>query len=78
MRRALSSWRAPHETRRETMRETVLHGPRDVRFEPRDAPTMVEPTDAIIRIAATCVCGSDLWPYRELQPIDGPTPMGHE
>jgi threonine dehydrogenase-like Zn-dependent dehydrogenase len=60
------------------MRGTVLHGPRDVRFEPRDAPTMVEPTDAIIRIAATCVCGSDLWPYRGLQPIDGPTPMGHE
>jgi threonine dehydrogenase-like Zn-dependent dehydrogenase len=60
------------------MRGTVLHGPRDVRLEPRDAPTIVEPTDAIIRIAATCVCGSDLWPYRGLQPIDGPTPMGHE
>jgi threonine dehydrogenase-like Zn-dependent dehydrogenase len=41
-----------------------------VRFEPRDAPTIFSPTDAIIRIAATCVCGSDLWPYRGLQPID--------
>jgi len=29
-------------------------------------------------MAVTCVCGSDLWPYRGLQPIDGPTPMGHE
>ena len=41
-------------------------------------PTIVEPTDAVIRIAVTCVCGSDLWPYRGVQPIDGPTPMGHE
>jgi threonine dehydrogenase-like Zn-dependent dehydrogenase len=60
------------------MRGTVLYGPRDVRFEERETPKIVEPTDAIIRIAATCVCGSDLWPYRGLQPIDGPTPMGHE
>lgn len=60
------------------MRGAVLHGPRDVRFEQRDAPTILEATDAIIRIAATCVCGSDLWPYRGLQPINGPTPMGHE
>jgi threonine dehydrogenase-like Zn-dependent dehydrogenase len=60
------------------MRGAVLYGPRDVRFEERDAPKIVEPTDAVIRIAVTCVCGSDLWPYRGLQPIDGPTPMGHE
>ena len=60
------------------MRGAVLYGPRDVRFEERDDPKIVEPTDAIIRIAVTCVCGSDLWPYRGLQPIDGPTPMGHE
>src|SRR4051812_9172857 len=60
------------------MRAAVLYGPGDVRFEDRDDPKIVEPTDAIIRIAATCVCGSDLWPYRGLQPIDGPTPMGHE
>ena len=46
------------------MKGTVLYGPRDVRFEERDAPTIIEPTDAIIRISATCVCGSDLWPYR--------------
>src|SRR3954469_25706761 len=60
------------------MRGAVLYGPGDVRFEERDPPRIVEPPDAIIRIAATCVCGSDLWPYRGLQPIDGPTPMGHE
>ena len=39
---------------------------------------MVEATDAIIRMSATCVCGSDLWPYRGIQPITEPTPMGHE
>ena len=60
------------------MKGTVLHSPGDVRFETVDDPTIVAPTDAVIRIAATCVCGSDLWPYRGLQPIDGPTRMGHE
>src|SRR5438067_8198995 len=60
------------------MRGTVLYGPRDIRFEDRETPKIVESTDAIIRIALTCVCGSDLWPYRGLQPINGPTPMGHE
>src|SRR5438094_1365316 len=60
------------------MRGTVLYGPRDIRFEDRQMPKIVEPTDAIIRISLTCVCGSDLWPYRGLQPSTGPTPMGHE
>ena len=60
------------------MRGTVLYGPRDVRFEDLDTPKIVKPTDAIIRIALTCVCGSDLWPYRGIQSIAGPTPMGHE
>src|SRR5438477_6997220 len=64
--------------RRQTMRGAVLYGPRDVRFEERESPRIVEPTDAIIRISLTCVCGSDLWPYRGLQPSNGPTPMGHE
>jgi len=49
-----------------------------VRSEERPDPTIVEPTDALIRLALTCVCGSDLWPYRGIAPIDGPTPMGHE
>jgi threonine dehydrogenase-like Zn-dependent dehydrogenase len=60
------------------MRGTVLYGPRDVRFEERPDPTMLEPTDAIIRITAACVCGSDLWPYRGIAPITQPQPMGHE
>jgi threonine dehydrogenase-like Zn-dependent dehydrogenase len=60
------------------MRGTVLYGPGDIRFEDLDDPRIDDPTDAIIRIAATCVCGSDLWPYRGLQPLNGPTPMGHE
>jgi threonine dehydrogenase-like Zn-dependent dehydrogenase len=60
------------------MRGAVLYGPRDVRFEERETPKVMKPTDAIIRISATCVCGSDLWPYRGIQPIAQPTPMGHE
>jgi threonine dehydrogenase-like Zn-dependent dehydrogenase len=56
----------------------MLYGPRDVRFEERPDPTIIEPTDAIIRIAAACICGSDLWPYRGLEPITQPRPMGHE
>jgi threonine dehydrogenase-like Zn-dependent dehydrogenase len=46
--------------------------------EDRDDPKLVEPTDAIIRLAATCVCGSDLWPYRGVDAVEGPSPMGHE
>ena len=64
------------------MRGTVLYGPRDVRFEERPDPTIVEPTDAIIRLPATCVCGSDLWPYRGIDPVnaadtDGPRVRRH-
>jgi len=60
------------------MKVTILYGPRDVRFEERDAPKIIKPTDAIIRISATCVCGSDLWPYRGINKVNQPTPMGHE
>ena len=60
------------------MQGTMLYGPRDVRFEERPDPTIIEPTDAIIRISAACVCGSDLWPYRGLDAPGKPTPMGHE
>lgn len=59
------------------MRGTVLYGPRDVRSEKRPDPTIVEPTDAIIRLAATCVCGSDLWPYRGFDAVTVPMPMRH-
>ena len=60
------------------MRGAVLHAPGDVRVEQRADPTIIEPTDAIIRLSATCICGSDLWPYRGIETIQGPTPMGHE
>lgn len=60
------------------MQGTVLHGPRDVRFEERPEPKIAQPTDAIIRLSVTCVCGSDLWPYRGIQKIEQPSPMGHE
>ena len=60
------------------MKGAVLYSPRDVRFEDRADPIILKPTDAVIRIAATCVCGSDLWPYRGAQPIKQPAPMGHE
>ncbi|MDO1481910.1 zinc-dependent alcohol dehydrogenase family protein [Rhodococcus ruber] len=60
------------------MRGAVLHAPGDVRVEERDRPSLVEPTDAIIRLSASCVCGSDLWPYRGVETYDGPIPMGHE
>jgi threonine dehydrogenase-like Zn-dependent dehydrogenase len=60
------------------MRGAVMYAPGDVRVEERPDPTIVRPTDAIIRLPATCICGSDLWPYRGLDPVDEPTPMGHE
>jgi threonine dehydrogenase-like Zn-dependent dehydrogenase len=60
------------------MRGAVLYAPRDVRVEERDDPRIVEPTDAVIRLSATCVCGSDLWPYRGIEAVDGPSVMGHE
>ncbi len=64
--------------RKHVMRGTILHAPGDVRIEHRDDPTIVHPTDAIIRMSATCVCGSDLWDYRGINPVDEPTPIGHE
>ncbi|WP_149135073.1 zinc-dependent alcohol dehydrogenase family protein [Cupriavidus campinensis] len=60
------------------MLSTMLHGPRDIRFETRPDPEIIHPTDAIVRISATCICGSDLWPYRGVQTIVEPMPMGHE
>jgi threonine dehydrogenase-like Zn-dependent dehydrogenase len=54
-----------------------MYEPGDVRVEDRDDPKIVEPTDAIVRLTATCICGSDLWPYRGIEPVDH-TNMGHE
>ena len=60
------------------MRAVIMHGPGDVRVEDVPAPELIEPTDAIIRLDATCVCGSDLWPYRGISKQSKPMRMGHE
>jgi threonine dehydrogenase-like Zn-dependent dehydrogenase len=60
------------------MRGVVMHAPGDVRVETREDPRILLPTDAIIRLSATCICGSDLWPYRGVERVKGPSPMGHE
>jgi threonine dehydrogenase-like Zn-dependent dehydrogenase len=60
------------------MRGAVMHAPGDVRVEQREDPAIVDPTDAIIRVSAACICGSDLWPHRGVEEFDGPMPMGHE
>ncbi|HXU64824.1 MAG TPA: zinc-dependent alcohol dehydrogenase family protein [Polyangia bacterium] len=60
------------------MRGAVLYGARDVRFEERETPTIIHPTDAVIRTSATCICGSDLWSYRGINKVEAPTPFGHE
>jgi threonine dehydrogenase-like Zn-dependent dehydrogenase len=60
------------------MRGAVLHAPGDIRVEDRPDPKIEVPTDAVIRMAATCVCGSDLWPYRGIEAVNGAAPMGHE
>ncbi len=55
-----------------------MHGPGDVRVEERAEPVIQLETDAVIRLVASCICGSDLWPYRGIEKQSGPTPMGHE
>src|SRR3954453_5055003 len=60
------------------MRGAVLHAPGDVRLKQRDPQKIMEPTDAITRLSATCICGSDLWPYRGIEPVEEPIVMGHE
>ena len=60
------------------MRGVMMHAPGDVRVEDRPEPAILQPTDAIIRLPATCICGSDLWPYRGADPVHEPSPMGHE
>ncbi len=60
------------------MLATILHGPGDVRCEEVAEPKILEPTDAIIRLSASCICGSDLWPYRGANEVKDPMAMGHE
>ena len=61
-----------------TMRGVIMHAPGKVSVEDREVPRVVEPTDAVLKIEAACICGSDLWPYRGIQPVDKARPMGHE
>jgi hypothetical protein len=60
------------------MKATMLYAKGIIRFEDVSEPTIQKPTDAIIRLAASCICGSDLWPYRGLNDIKAPMAMGHE
>ncbi|PYF08747.1 hypothetical protein C8J30_11175 [Rhodobacter viridis] len=60
------------------MYATVMHGPGDVRYERVEDPKILKPTDAILKLSATCICGSDLWPWRGANPIEAPVHMGHE
>lgn len=60
------------------MDATVLHAPGDIRLEQVPDPQILQPTDAVVRTAATCVCGSDLWPYRGISRVSRPRRIGHE
>ena len=60
------------------MRATVMHAAGDVRIENVPDATIIHPTDAVIRVIRACICGSDLWPYRSMQPSDQGQRMGHE
>lgn len=60
------------------MRATVIHAPRDIRLEEVPDPALSTGADAIVRVVAACVCGSDLWPYRGITPVDRPRRIGHE
>jgi threonine dehydrogenase-like Zn-dependent dehydrogenase len=60
------------------MKGAVLYGERDVRYVEREEPKILAPTDVILRMSATCVCGSDLWPYRGIDAPGQPMAMGHE
>jgi threonine dehydrogenase-like Zn-dependent dehydrogenase len=60
------------------MRVTTIHAPGDIRLEERPAPVIEAPTDAIVRVVAACICGSDLWPYRGADEVDAGAPIGHE
>jgi threonine dehydrogenase-like Zn-dependent dehydrogenase len=60
------------------MKATILHAPYDIRLEDVPDPTIQKPTDALVRVTSACVCGSDLWPYRGVNEVTGPTRIGHE
>ena len=75
---AVTSWPGTTQGGTVTMRGAIIYAPGDVRVEQREDPKISEPTDAVIRLAATCVCGSDLWSWRGIDPVTAPHPIGHE
>lgn len=60
------------------MRATLMYGAGDVRVENVPDSVIKQPTDALVRVTSSCICGSDLWPYASMSPDDGPVRMGHE
>jgi len=60
------------------MKATLIHGERDIRLEEVPDPKIHAESDAIVRVVAACVCGSDLWPYRGISPTTDPHRIGHE
>jgi threonine dehydrogenase-like Zn-dependent dehydrogenase len=60
------------------MRATIMYGAGDVRIENVPDATIKDPTDAVVRVTRACICGSDLWPYKDMEPSEGGRRMGHE
>src|SRR5919199_116518 len=60
------------------MRATIMHGAGDVRIETVPDATLIEPTDALVAVSRACICGSDLWPYKAMEPSETGRVMGHE
>jgi threonine dehydrogenase-like Zn-dependent dehydrogenase len=60
------------------MQATVIYGARDVRVENVPDARLIEPTDALVAVSRACICGSDLWPYNLMEPVETGIRMGHE
>src|SRR3954454_1391570 len=73
-----TSRRIGHAKTRRTMKATVMYKAGDVRVENVPDAAIEEPTDAVIRVVRSCICGSDLWPYKDMEPKEGGARMGHE
>lgn len=60
------------------MKATVMHGAGDVRIENISDAAIINPTDAVVTVTRACICGSDLWPYKSMEPSESGRVMGHE
>jgi len=67
----------PRPRAERTMRAAIIEAPGAIKVGDRPYPVLVEPTDAVVRVVLTCVCGGDLWQYRGESPFE-PGPIGHE